>query len=335
MAKGTDSVPAGRRLLVTGAAGFVGSRVVEMLSAAGRSEIIATDVVQSQRAEHLATLPGVVFRAADLRDVSALGEMVEGCDAVIHLAAVRTKASIADPRVSHDVNVGSTYDLLAHARRFGTPRFVFGSSHTVYGTFQDPEAAPFREDDGVPLRGLNMYAACKVACESYLDAFANGGGPEFFALRFGTIYGPRVSPGSNGSILFDLLVALDRGERPQIAWSRSALHGLTYVDDVAKAVVAAAEADTAGRAVNVVGAPVSSEKLYSTLVRLYGADPDVIDWREEKTRYQRVSQDRMRAVLGFVPQTGLEQGLSAFIDWYRAESASAPSGHRSPARTPQ
>ncbi len=321
MAGNANSALAGRRLLVTGAAGFVGSRVVEMLSAAGHSRIIATDVVQSERAEELAACPGVEFHAADLRDAAALGAMVDGCDVVIHLAAVRTKASLADPRISHEVNVGSTYDLLALARRFGTRRFVFGSSHTVYGTFQDPDVAPFREDDGVPLRGLNMYAACKVACESYLDAFANGGGPEYFALRFGTIYGPRVSPGSNGSILLDALAALDRGERPQIAWSRTALHGLTYVDDVARAVMAAVEADTAGMAVNVVGTPVSSDELYGTLIRLYGADPDVIDWREEKTRYQLVSQDRMRAVLGFVPQTDLEEGLSAFIDWYRAAVA--------------
>jgi nucleoside-diphosphate-sugar epimerase len=310
-----------RRVVVTGAAGFVGVRVVEMLHASGRFDIVATDAVRSERSAVFAGLASVTFEVADLRDPEAMSRLVDGCDTVVHLAAVRTKDSLNDPRISYEVNVEATYDLLTLARRFGVGRFVYGSSHTVYGFFRNPDGGPYREDLGITVTGLNSYSAAKVASEAHLSAFRNSGGPESIALRFGTIYGPHVAPGSTGSLLLDVLTALDRGERPQIPWSRESLHALTYVDDVARAVVAATESTVTGLPINVVGTPVTSVELYSTLVRLYGGDPEVLDWRDEKARYQRVSQERMREVLGFVPDTPLETGLKTFIDWHRANSS--------------
>ena len=202
-----------RTVVVTGAAGFLGSHVVELLSGSGGFEVIATDVVRSERADALGALPGVRFRAADLRDSGAVEEMVAGADAVVHLAAVRTKVAVARPREAYEINIGATHDLMALAAKHAVGRFVFGSTQSVYGKFADPGVSPFREDDATVKPGLGMYAASKLAGEALLSAFADAGGPEYVSLRFGTIYGPRVNIDSNGGILLEVLQTLDRGER--------------------------------------------------------------------------------------------------------------------------
>lgn len=306
-------------VLVTGGAGFVGSRVVELLSETTDHRVIALDVAQNARSEEISRLPNVEFHAADLRDVDALDPIVGEADAIVHLAAVRTQAAAARPKDAHDVNVGTTYDLLTLATRHGHSRFVFGSTNTLYGPYDDPDAAPCSEDQPWVCRGINMYAATKLASEAYLEAFTGLGGPSYLALRIGPIYGPRVSPGSNGSMSIDILQALDAGERPSLAWTPDSIHSFVYVDDVAKAILESLTAEQANLAINVVGAPVTTEEFCRRLIELYGHDPSQIDWRGERTRYQRVSQDRMRDVLGFTPETTHDEGLRAVIDWYREQ----------------
>jgi nucleoside-diphosphate-sugar epimerase len=307
-------------VLVTGAAGFVGSRVVELLAQTTNNRVVALDVVENPRSRQLAALPNVEFLANDLRDTDFLESAVARSDAIVHLAAVRTQASKARPKDAHDINVGVTYDLLSLATRHGVGRFVFGSTNTLYGPYQDPKASPRREDQPWVCRGINMYAATKLASEAYLEAFAGLGGPVYIALRIGPIYGPRVSPGSNGALTLDILESLDKGEQPTVVWAKDAIHSFVYIDDVAKAAIAALTAERTGLAVNVVGAPVTTETLCTRAVELYGHDPSCIQWKEERARYQRVSQELMRETLGFVPETTLDEGLQALIDWHREES---------------
>jgi nucleoside-diphosphate-sugar epimerase len=189
----------------------------------------------------------------------------------------------------------------------------------VYGAFDDPNRDPFTEDQGAVRRGLPIYAASKLASEALIEAVCGGSGPDYLALRFGTIYGPRVNLDSNSGLLVAVLAALDRGEKPQIPWTRDTVHALIYVANAAEAVVRALDVEHARTAVNVVGGPVTAERLYATLVALYGGDPHDIDWRDERARYQRVSSERLRTVLGLQTQTSLEEGLSTLIDWYRTD----------------
>jgi nucleoside-diphosphate-sugar epimerase len=306
-------------VLVTGAAGFLGSHVVELLSAAGRYEVVAADIAGPERSRQLAGLPGVEFRQVDLRDRRAAAAAVAGCQVVVHLAAVLRKTAAARPREALEVNVGVTYDLVSAAAAAGVRRFVYGSSQAVYGSFQDAGAPYFAEDQAAVRPGLSMYGASKLAAEALIEAVAGAGGPACLALRLGTIYGPRVSRDSNNGILIEVLEALDRGDRPVVPWARDALHALIFAADAARAVVRAVQASQGGMAVNVVGDPVSSEMLYTTLVKLYGADPSLIDWQDRRTRYQRVRRDQMRSVLGLEPQTSLEDGLRAVIAWHRTQ----------------
>ncbi|WP_020112844.1 NAD-dependent epimerase/dehydratase family protein [Rhodococcus sp. 114MFTsu3.1] len=306
------------RILVTGAAGFVGSHVVELLAEKTNATVFATDAGGEAMLEQLNQLPHVTSSVADLRDLSAINAMVRGVDIIVHLAAVRTKASSSNTRAAHEINVGSTYDLLTAAHDTGVRRFVFGSSHTVYGSFPDPNRRPFAENEPWACTGINMYAATKLAGEAYCEAFASAGGPDYLALRLGTIYGPRTSPGSNGSLMTELLDAVRDGRTPTIPWASGAQHGLIHVSDVAEAVCRAVESDATGMAVNVSGLPRTSTEIYGTLAELAGTDPASIVFDENRTRHQLVSQRRMQEVLGYTPQVELKDGLLSVIEWFRS-----------------
>ena len=315
----------GRTVVVTGAAGFLGSHVVEQLSATGRFAVLATDVAGSPRAAALAALPGVRFQPADLRDATAVEALLRGADSVVHLAAVRGKASDAHPRDAYDTNVAATFDLVSLSARHRLRRFVYGSSHQLYGAFEDPHHPPFTEDDAAVRRGLTLYSAAKLASEALIAAVCGDDGPDYVALRLGTIYGPRINLDSTNGLLVALMVALDRGERPQVPWTRDTVHGLVYVADAALAVVRALEVEHDVRgAVNVVGRPVTAERLYSTLVTQYGGDPADIAWGDDRARYQLVSTERLGTLLGMQTPTSLHDGLAAVIDWYRSELRAAP-----------
>lgn len=309
---------AGSRVLVTGAAGFVGSRVVAMLSAEGRHEVLATDVVRSPISDTLAGLPGVEFREMDLRDQDRLSTAVGSVQAVAHLAAMRLKASDAQPREGFDVNVVATFDLLSAAADRGIRAFVYGSSQQLYGSFAEEPDAPMREEDGAVGRDVSMYAAAKLACEAFLPPFAARGEFDYLALRFGSIYGPAAAEHSNSWMMLEALRAVDRGEKARVTWSKDSRHSLVYVDDAARAVVRAIDLPVRNVAVNVVGQPASTGDIYSTLLRLYGANSEDVEFTPERRRYQLVNNARLTTEFGCPPETSLEAGLQAIVNWHNA-----------------
>ncbi len=307
-----------RPVLVTGAAGFLGSRVVHRLSAAGR-QVIATDIVDGERGKALAELPGVTFAAAELRDGEAVSELVNQCDHLVHLAAMRRRASQQGGQIPFDVNVAATYALLGAAATQPLKGVVYGSSHLVYGDFTDP-GRWFSETDATPGPGLSLYAAAKLASEAFVAAFSDEFGFEYLCLRFGGIYGPQAAPGSNTSVMTDVLASLDRGERPIVDWSSDTTHCMIHVDDAARAVVTALEFPVSACSINVVNPPSTAEAIYSELVSLYGGDPAALTWTESKTRFQQVRNERLLYDLKCPPATTLTAGLTSIIDWHRQHS---------------
>ena len=302
-------------VLVTGASGFIGSHLIEMLADADY-RVIAADAVMSDRADAFAGLPGVEQVRLDLRDRSAVEAVVSRSTHIVHLAAIRPVAAAASPRAAFEVNVAATYDLIELAAQHGIEKLVFGSSHSVYGALKEPREFRFRESDG-PGDGLNMYGASKIAVEAYLAAHANAGGADYLSLRLGTIYGPRVNrDNSLGGIMMDTIDQVRRGEKATIRWAPDAMHDLVYVVDVARAIVAALESPLTGLAINVTGEPISSTVLFETLVELAGGTPDLIAWQPELRRYQMISHERLLATLGPVARTTIAEGLTAFIAWH-------------------
>ncbi len=292
--------------------------MVELLQASGRA-VLGVDVVANERSDELASRSEVDFEVADLRDRTRVGDLLGDVSHVIHLAAVRSRSSDANPRLSHEVNVDATYDLIAESARQGVQRFVFGSSHTVYGAFPDRERYPFRETEtGATGQGLSLYAATKLAAEAYLEAFAGSEGLDYLSLRLGTIYGPRVSEGSNNATMIDVMRAVDDGVAPTVPWTRQSRHGMVHVDDVALACVRALDCDEVNLAVNVVGESVTAEAIYTTLVGQYGGDPEDLVFHETRARYQAADRTRLQRVLGLGDGVPLADGIKSVVDWYSA-----------------
>ena len=307
-------------VLVTGASGFIGSHLVETLSATGEWNVLAADVHHTERSDTFQDRPGVDLVELDLRDRSALEDLVARSTHVVHLAALRPAAASARPRDAFDVNVSATYDLIELSAEHDVKRIVFGASHSVYGSFREPRAYRYRETD-THGPGLGFYGASKIAVESYLAAHAEVGGPEYVSLRLGTIYGPRVNrDNSLGGMMMDAIDTARAGGRPVVLWSQDSMHDLVYVDDAVRALERALEIPEHGIAINVTGDPIPTTRLFGTLIQFAGGDPADIDWKPEKSRYQMVSNERLHAVLGPVLETSFEQGIRNFIDWHDAGS---------------
>ena len=171
-----------RTVLVTGAGGFVGSRVVELLAARGDIEVIALDVVATPRGEEVSRLPGVELQVVDLRDLDTLDGDRLACAGESSTSPPSGPRPPANDRATPTTSTwAATYDLLTLATTHGVERFVFGSTNTMYGPYADPAAPPSSEAQPWVCKGINMYAATKLAAEAYLEAFANAGGPAYVA----------------------------------------------------------------------------------------------------------------------------------------------------------
>ncbi|MHB1810501.1 MAG: NAD-dependent epimerase/dehydratase family protein [Solirubrobacteraceae bacterium] len=317
-----------RRVLVTGGSGLIGSHVVDALVQDGGTRAIVLDRRPEEASLAGALASGrVQLEDCDLRDEARVCELMEGVDAVIHLAAMLTLESNGAPREALEVNVLATHAMLEAAVRLKVPRFVFGSSVGIYG--QPPEG--LLVDEQGPIGARSLYGAAKYAVELYLRAFHDMFGLSCFALRFGTVYGPRQHRrGFFPRALYDALEAVDAGRTPRVEGDPQELHDFLYVGDAARAVLLALESPVDQGAANIVSArPVTLRQVVETLLREYGA-PAEVEWapRGEGApgTSRRFDGGHAERTIGFEPSVPLERGLRAFIDWRAATLAGGTAG---------
>ncbi|BDG07429.1 NAD-dependent epimerase/dehydratase family protein [Anaeromyxobacter paludicola] len=325
-------------VLVTGAAGLVGSHVVDALLR--RKAVVRALLLPREPAARLLEA-GVEVVRGDLGDPASLRGAVAGVDRVLHCAA---RTGPWGPRPEYErANVAGLRALLEAARAAGVRRLVHVSSAIVHGT-----DAPAPRDESAPLRPEpNPYSWSKIEGERLLEAAAREGGLEVVVVRPGLVFGPRDA-GSFGRFAR----MLERGEMVQIGDGRNHLP-LVYVGDVAEAVVLASEAPgAAGRAYLVVNdEPVTQREYLAALAAELGVPPPRrrIPYRVALTLAQlaealvRVSGRagpppltrfgvrmlggenrfvirRAREELGFEPRVGLAEGVRRGVAWYRAEA---------------
>jgi len=312
------------RVLVTGAAGFIGSHVSEALLARGW-RVVGLDCFDSfydpgvKRRNLRTCLANPQFKLAelDIRDAGGLDRcMAEGFDVVVHMAALAgVRPSIERPVAYHDVNVTGTCCLLEAARKHRVPRFVFASSSSVYGN--NPKI-PFAETDNVD-HPISPYAASKKAGELVCHTYHHLFGMDVTCLRLFTVYGPRQRP----DLAIHKFARLIEAGRPiTVFGDGGSMRDYTYIDDVVAGVLAAMERCRDYRIYNLGNAsPVLLRDLVAAIEQALGKKAVVARQPEQPGDVERTFADtsRAQAELGYEPKTPLREGLARFVEWLRAE----------------
>lgn len=317
------------RVLVTGGAGFIGSHLCEALLARGDSVTAFDDfnefydpAIKRRNAAALAKRKGFRLVEGDIRDAAAVDALFSASrfDTVVHLAAMAgVRPSLEKPLLYDSVNVAGTIVLLEAARRHGSPRFVFGSSSSVYGA---SSRVPFREDDPAD-RPVSPYAATKRAGELLAHNWHHLYGLDVVCLRFFTVYGPRQRP---EMAIHKFARLIDRGEPVPLFGKGDSRRDYTYVSDIVGGVLGAMERPPGFSIYNLgESRTVSLLDLVRLLEKALGKEAR-LDHRPDQPgdvpiTYADVS--RARADLRYDPRVGVEEGISLFVDWFRREGAAA------------
>ena len=314
-----------RRVLVTGAAGFLGSHVAEALVAQG-DEVVGLDNfdpfygrdVKERNLAGLLKGPRFRFVEGDIRDPATVGKLIDKDTLVVHLAArAGVRPSIADPALYVSVNVAGTNALLEACRAAGNGRFVLAGSSSVYG---DDAPVPFREDYPA-LKPISPYAATKRACELLAATYVHLFGMRIISLRFFTVYGARQRPDLAIHTFTRLIAA---GKPVPMYGDGSTERDYTWVDDIVQGVRAACDwAERPGAAFEIVNLGESRTTRLDRLIALIGAAlgmAPVIERRPmQPGDVRRTCADisKARELLGYRPTTTVEDGIPRFVRWYQ------------------
>lgn len=314
-------------VLLTGAAGFIASHYAERLLEQGHS-VVGLDnfddfydpAIKEGNLSRARDHEGFRLVRGDIRDPSLLDGLPDSIDSVVHIAArAGVRPSIAYPVLYYDVNVNGTLRLLEFARSRGIRRFVFASSSSVYG---DNEKVPFSEEDPVD-RPISPYAASKKAGELLTHAYSHLHGITCICLRFFTVYGPRQRPDLAIHKFARLLV---RGEELPMFGDGTSQRDYTYIDDILQGMDGALnwvrERDGAHDIVNLgESRTVALKDMISVLGEEMGIDPRIRRLPEQAGDVSRTFADisKARRVLGYDPRWPFEEGIRAFVTWFREE----------------
>jgi UDP-N-acetylglucosamine 4-epimerase len=317
-----------RRWLVTGAAGFIGSNLVECLLSAGQ-EVVGLDNFATGHQRNLDEATDAAgsgkFRmiTGDIRDRAQCQAAVVGVDIVLHQAALGSvPRSLADPLTSHDANVTGFLNMLEAARQVGVERFVYAASSSTYG--DEPNLPKIEERIGNP---LSPYAATKLTNEIYAGVYARSYGFKATGLRYFNVFGPRQDPeGAYAAVIPKWTRAMLRDEEVTIYGDGETSRDFCYVANAVQANVRAALAsdDVQAEIFNVAaGAKTSLTQLFE-LIRQglgehqvhYARDPRFAEFRPGDVRHSLADIGKARRLLGYEPTHSTEQGMAQALPWY-------------------
>ena len=320
------------RVLLTGAAGFIGSHVAEALLARGDA-VVGLDSFDdfyppAIKRANLAVAqahPRFTLIEGDVRDSGEMRRAIADWKpaVIVHLAArAGVRPSIAQPALYADVNVGGTVVLLQAAREAGVTRVVFGSSSSVYG---DAATPPFREDDPA-IAPISPYAASKRGAELQCEAFsAIEAAMRIVTLRFFTVYGPRQRP---DLAIHTFTRLLEAGQPLPVFGDGSASRDYTYVSDIVTGVVAAVNRTRAVALRHEVinlgeSAATTVAELIALLEGATGRPATILRRPVQPGDVRRTCADitRARTLLGYAPSVSVRAGLPRFVDWFRGHAA--------------
>jgi UDP-glucuronate 4-epimerase len=318
-----------KSILVTGGAGFIGSHLVDRLLSEGDWRVTVVDdfndfyepsIKRANIASHQ-TDPNFTLVEADIRDFDALARAFSetNFDCIVHLAArAGVRPSLIEPRLYVETNINGTMNLLELARANGIKRIVFGSSSSVYG---ENEKLPFSEDDPI-FRPISPYAATKAAGELICHTYSHLHDMRIVCLRFFTVYGARQRPDLAIHKFAKLITA---GAPVPVFGDGTTRRDYTYIDDIISGVRAAIDYDQSNYEIINLGESRTIElrELIYLLETALGKQAEIDRQPTQPGDVPQTFADisKARALLGYDPQTQIEDGIKKFIEWFRKTAA--------------
>jgi UDP-N-acetylglucosamine/UDP-N-acetylgalactosamine 4-epimerase len=314
---------AGKRVIVTGGAGFIGSNLTETLLTDPRVERVRVidDLSNGyrQNIEEFTNNPKFDFVEADICDYERILELTNGFDVISHQAALGSvPRSIKDPMRTTKVNIDGTVNLMFAAVQNKIPRIILACSSSTYG--DSPDLPKKEERIGKP---LSPYAVTKFAIELYADVFFKTYGLEYIGLRYFNVFGPKQSPDNPYAAVIPLFCkAFLEGKQPIINGDGSHSRDFTYVDNAVYANVLAIFAQDQ-RAINQIynvacAEEISLNQMVSDFQRISGKGihPIYGPNRFGDIKHSRADIQKIKTLLGYEPKTLFARGLGLVYEWY-------------------
>lgn len=317
----------GKKILVTGADGFIGSHLTETLVRAGhdvRAFVYYNSFNSWGWLDHAPDdlRRGLDVFAGDIRDPHGVRQAMRGCDVVLHLAAlIAIPYSYHSPDAYVDTNIRGTLNVLQAARDLGVSKVVHTSTSEVYGTAR---SVPITEDH--PLQGQSPYSATKIAADQLALSFHCSFGTPVAVIRPFNTYGPRQSA---RAVIPATIIQMANGRKKIRLGSLHPTRDFNYVEDVVRGFIAvAASASSVGQVINIgSGHEISIGDTVRLIGELMGTDVEIVTDNErirpEKSEVERLcaGNDRARMLLDWQPvyagREGLRRGLAQTIAWFR------------------
>jgi len=315
----------GKKCVVIGGAGLIGSHTVDKLLMHDIKELIVFDNFvrgTNQNLELAFKDPRVrVFEAGgDIRNIDILNSALKGADCVFHFAALWLLQCYEFPRAAFDVNIAGTYNVLEACRDNEVKKLVFSSSASVYG---DAIEEPMKESH--PFNNKTFYGATKIACEAMCTAFYDRYQLPYVGLRYMNVYGPRQDyKGAYIAVIMKMLDSIDRGEALKVFGDGSQAYDFISVHDCAQANICAMESNIEDKFYNVGTGERTSIKELAILVNKLTCNTKGIEYLPEGKTFvkNRIADIKnARDDIGFLAKVPLDQGIKDLILWRNSHKA--------------
>ncbi len=306
----------GKKILITGVAGFIGSNLADKLLNLG-AKVVGIDNLFNGRMENIEDAlknKNFQFHKGDVRDYNFLMELFDNIDVVYHEAAFTSvPQSVKMPWLCNDVNVNGIMSVLNAARVKNVKKVIFASSSSVYG---DTPTLPKKEDMArVP---ISPYGVSKLACEAYMQAFHNVYGMDTLCLRYFNVYGPRQRDSPYSGVIAIWFGRALRNEELVLFGDGKQSRDFTYVQDVVDANLLAAEHDAPGEIINIgAGSPITLTDLAKLILKLTGKENlkiKYIDPRPGDIVHSFADISKAKKLLKFQPKYNQEAGLRDYFE---------------------
>ncbi len=314
----------GKRIIVTGGAGFIGSNLCDYLIA-NNHEVVCIDSfddyyapnIKRQNLTRALTKPGFILLESDIKDIDFISGKLKGnFDAIIHLAAkAGVRYSLTHPVGYEESNVAGTKNILELAVEKKIKQFVFASSSSIYGN----APAPFNEDYN-DLHPISPYAQTKLFSEKTGKEFSEKYDINFISLRFFSVYGPRLRP---DLVMNKIAGSIYKNEKLKIFGDGSTSRDYTYVDDIISGIIKAINyKESKFETFNLGnGNPIKLTDIISLFEQETGKKVNIefVDSIKGESDITWADNSKAKKMIGFEPQTDIRKGINNYLEWYKSK----------------